>query len=505
VFARDNCYFSLARVLDTELPESPVDASMCETRNLQGRQGTIQLIARHAEAADPSIEPWPETQQEYIENQSRDPDLAALLARFEADPTLRLPVKHHPTADGSDYFFRPLLLDKSQGALTRQYNKRHNYTHNGGTYILEQVKLQTVIPRHLVPLCLRFHHDHMGHPGRERTTHNILQRFYWPNMLADIKAAVAHCSYCRRRKANYRVPSVPIQQYVPTPRPMARTHIDLTGPFPLTARGKRYIFVFKDATTKYLLLGAVPDKTAASIKVAVTSEVVHTMGLPEILITDCGKEFKNKDLVQLCEHLSIKKQFTTPYNPRADGLVENQMRTLKDTLAYYVNQFQDDWDLWLSLIQYHYNTTVNDATGFTPFFLMFGREAKSGTEEFETRQIKGGLGTYAVNLSRAQQHAWQMTAGRMTRNNATHNRQQHPPKAPLQFKSYKVNDWFFLKVVPRRSFRLAHEKTAHTLSSKLQLRYAGPYVITKVVNPVLYEALIHNKRTRVHAINMKPA
>ena len=65
---------------------------------------------------------------------------------------------------------------------------------------------------------------------------------------------------------------------------------------------------------------------------------------------------------------------TTPYNPRLDGQVEKQMATLKDQLAVYVNEHHDNWDEHLGSIAQSYRITQNDATGFTPFFMMYGRE-----------------------------------------------------------------------------------------------------------------------------------
>ena len=62
--------------------------------------------------------------------------------------------------------------------------------------------------------------------------------------------------------------------------------------------------------------------------------------------------------------------------------------------------------------------------------------------------------------------------------------------------SHVVFQWFFTSKKDK--------KTSH-LTAKLQMRYCGPYRITKIINPVLYEADIHNTIKRVHAVNMKPA
>ena len=201
--------------------------------------------------------------------------------------------------------------------------------------------------------------------------------------------------------------------------------------------------------------------------------------------------------------LGIVRKYTSPYTPRSDGQVENQMRTLKDSLSAYCNEFQDNWDESLGIIAYHYNTTVNDATGYTPFFLMFGREANSGDEDYERKVIPGGLPSYVNRLQQALNFTWEYVSNRVTDNVKTYNA---VPTRRLQFKPYKVGDWFFRKIIPRSFYRLKGDRKKHSLSAKLLFRYAGPYMITRVINPVLYEALIHGKRNqKVHAMNMKSA
>ena len=70
----------------------------------------------------------------------------------------------------------------------------------------------------------------------------------------------------------------------------------------------------------------------------------------------------------------VNRISTTPYNPRSNGFVENHNGTLKDQLFHFVESRQKDWDIFLPTVQLMYNTTVNVATQFTPYYLMFGRE-----------------------------------------------------------------------------------------------------------------------------------
>jgi hypothetical protein len=57
---------------------------------------------------------------------------------------------------------------------------------------------------------------------------------------------------------------------------------------------------------------------------------------------------------------------------------------------------------------------------------------------------------------------------------------------------------------PISSFKSSEEKEAWKISAKLLERWEGPHIITKRINPVLYEAEINGELARVHAVNMKP-
>ena len=59
---------------------------------------------------------------------------------------------------------------------------------------------------------------------------------------------------------------------------------------------------------------------------------------------------------------------------------ERQNRTLQSILASCVSQHKDDWDLWVDLAIYAYNTSVHESTGFSPYELVFGRVARTPIE-----------------------------------------------------------------------------------------------------------------------------
>ncbi|KFD60141.1 hypothetical protein M514_27669 [Trichuris suis] len=78
----------------------------------------------------------------------------------------------------------------------------------------------------------------------------------------------------------------------------------------------------------------------------------------------------------LFELFGIEKTRTTPYHPQSNGLVERFNRTLLDVLRALVSETPGNWDSALPLATMAYNTSVHEATGVTPYFALFGREAR---------------------------------------------------------------------------------------------------------------------------------
>ena len=89
-----------------------------------------------------------------------------------------------------------------------------------------------------------------------------------------------------------------------------------------------------------------------------------------------GARFESQVMKQMCEILHINKTHTTPYHPQGDGLVERLNRTIQSMLATAVREHSEDWEDHLAKVCFAYNTSEHSSTGFTPFYLMYGRQAR---------------------------------------------------------------------------------------------------------------------------------
>ena len=99
-------------------------------------------------------------------------------------------------------------------------------------------------------------------------------------------------------------------------------------------------------------------------------------GVPDVLHTDQGRNFESALLKEVCQLLGVVKTRTTPYHPQSDGLVERFNRTLLNLLSMAASDNERDWGLHIPMVMMAYRTSVQESTGCTPFYLMFGREGR---------------------------------------------------------------------------------------------------------------------------------
>ena len=85
------------------------------------------------------------------------------------------------------------------------------------------------------------------------------------------------------------------------------------------------------------------------------------------------------------------------YHPQGDGLVERLYKSLVKILRKLISDHRRDWADFVPKPVLAYNTSVHDSTGFTPYRLMFGREAilpLGALLRFDTTPSHGSAQTY---------------------------------------------------------------------------------------------------------------
>ena len=85
------------------------------------------------------------------------------------------------------------------------------------------------------------------------------------------------------------------------------------------------------------------------------------------------REFENNLFEELNKLMGISKSRTTPYHPQCNGLVERINSTICKMLRTLPEVYKSKWKDEVNKLVYVYNCSKHSVTGFSSFYLMFGR------------------------------------------------------------------------------------------------------------------------------------
>ncbi|MCG8046231.1 MAG: RNase H-like domain-containing protein [Candidatus Thiodiazotropha endolucinida] len=238
--------------------------------------------------------------------------------------------------------------------------------------------LQLVLPSAFREDAFQALHDDLGHQGRDRTASLIKQRFFWPGMDTYIKDKIKSCGRCIRRKAGADKSRL---VNITSTSPMEIVCLDYLS-LERSKGGFENILVITDHFSRYAQAIPTKNQTAKTTARVLFDHFIVHYGFPSRLHSDQGQNFESKLIKELCEIARVEKSRTTPYHPMGNGQVERFNQTLLKMLGTLEDSQKSDWKAHVSTLVHAYNATFHDSTGYSPYFLMFGRHPRLAIDAF---------------------------------------------------------------------------------------------------------------------------
>ena len=296
--------------------------------------------------------------------QSEDPILRIVIDGLKNKTFRHRTVKPTDSPTLKHYIRHQKQLQLLEGILYRK-----SYTGNHQTRTTHH---QIVLPKALFNRVMTGCHDEVGHQGRDRTISLVRERFYWDTLYKDTCEYVANCPRCLRRKATQQ--TAPMQPIFAT-QPMEIIHLDHLSLEP--CKGKYdSVLVVTDHYTRYAQAYAVPNQTAQTTARILWEQFLRHYGFPHKILTDQGPGFESDLFKELLKITTIEKLRTTSYHPQTNGQCERFNSTLMNMLGTMTPEQKKDWKAHLLTMCHAYNATQHASTGFSPYYLMFGRHPR---------------------------------------------------------------------------------------------------------------------------------
>ena len=357
-------YPGVKTVLDNAIMpiEEHAEQGVRPTPDCQGVPQEETIVARPARLATTNVTNWKQEQKE-------DPVL------YQVAKHLRVPHKTFKAA------LHKVLDKKATAAYIKA--KEQLLIKNGLLYRktrqgqADEIVFQFIVPQRHRGAALDGCHQEAAHQGQCCSIALMQECFWWPGMTHDLRNHIKKCSHCRKYEA---APPVAPPKPLTCSGPGELLHVDFTSieeTVPLKEEPViRNVLVLQDHFSKYIVAYVVKDQTARTTAKTLRIGYFGFFGAPAYLVSDQGKAFTGHVITHLCELYGVQKLRTSPYHAQTNGQVER----MNQTIIHMISKLEQDkkacWSKHLPELLMAYNATHSAVTGYSPYYLLFGRRPR---------------------------------------------------------------------------------------------------------------------------------
>ena len=357
-------YPGVKAVLDNAITplEERAEQGVQPTPDCQGVPQEEMIVARPTRLATTNVTNWKQEQKE-------DPVLYQVAKHLRAPREIFKAALHK-------------VLDKKATAAYAKA-KEQLLIKNGLLYWktrqgqADEIVFQFVVPQRHRGTTLDGCHREAAHQGQYRSIALMQECFWWLGMTRDLRNRIKKCSHCRKYEA---APPVVPMKLLTCSGPGELLHVDFTSieeTVPLKEEPVICnVLVLQDHFSKYVVAYVLKDQTARTTAETPRIGYFGLFGAPAYLVSDQGKAFMGHVITHLCELYGVQKLRTSPYHAQTNGQVER----MNQTIICMIGKLEEDkkacWSKHLPELLMTYNATCFAVTGYSPYYLLFGRRPR---------------------------------------------------------------------------------------------------------------------------------
>jgi len=212
-------------------------------------------------------------------------------------------------------------------------------------------------------------HEESAHRGSKALYFLLKNRFFWTHMQRDVKDFVRECRQCQMYN---RVKNETLWGARPVMGVMQEVAIDH-----LTLgqnKKKLQLLVGRCTFLGWVEAILVPNTKSEYVVDFLRTEIFARHGVVKTILADSGS-VSSALVREFVESRGAELKVTLPQNPRGNAVIERGHKPIIDAASKLSHEDSSLWPIWVPNILWADRVCVRESTGYTPFFLVYGREA----------------------------------------------------------------------------------------------------------------------------------
>ena len=311
-----------------------------------------------------------------------------------------------------------------------------------------------------------------GHQGVIKTYLTISDKFFIPNLIHYLRSYIKCCHICQPSR-NENLPTRHFQTRInPNYILMSRLSMDLKV-MPKSQKGHKYVLCVIDEVTNILVTVPIFQAISEEVEEALLEHVITKHCIPDYIIMDQDSAFISSFMTYLFHRLNIKIKTFAPYNHQSLQ-AECGIKSFTCILTKHLTGLGQMWTKYLSLATFAYNTFNSPNLGnYSPFELTFGRKPKLllNTQMNPNIRVSTNFKEYYELLNKRIKYlqdllfnfkSWTLVMINQNREN------------------FQYRGGYLVYIISPLTSQL------RTNSQKIAVKYVGPVVIYKIIDPHNY-------------------